>query len=77
LNAAVVEECKLTLYLINVLSFRIETHQYRTFNESIYAVHQSFSGFYTGELGRPHSAHFGPPVKCGFADLRTCGFSNV
>ena len=19
----------------------------------------------------------GPPVKCGFADLRTCGFSNV
>ena len=50
------KSCKLTLSLINVLSFRITTDQYRTLNESIYAVHQSFSGFNTGELGRPHSA---------------------
>ena len=48
--------CKLTLSLINVLSFRITTDQHRTLNESIYAVHQSFSGFNTGGLGRPHSA---------------------
>ena len=48
--------CKLTLSLINVLSFRITTDQYRTLNGSIYAVHQSFSGFNTAELGRLHSA---------------------
>ena len=32
------------------------TDQYRTLNGNIYAVHQSFSGFNTAELGRPHSA---------------------
>jgi len=37
------KSCKLTLSLINVLSFRITTDQYRTLNRSIYAVHQSFS----------------------------------
>ena len=32
--------------------------QYRTLNGSIYAVHQSISGFNTGDLGRPLSADF-------------------
>jgi len=42
------KSCKLTLFnLINVLSFRITTDQYRTLNLNIYAVHQSFSGFNT------------------------------
>jgi len=50
------KSCKLTLSLINVLSFRITTDQYRTLNGSIYPVHQSFSGFNTVELDRPHSA---------------------
>jgi len=49
------KSCKLTLSLINVLSFRITTDQYRTLNGSICAVHQSFSGFNTVELGRLHS----------------------
>ena len=40
--------CKLTLSLINVLSVRITTDQYRTLSGNIYAVHQSFSGFNTG-----------------------------
>jgi len=46
---------KLSLTLINVLSVRITGDQYETLNESIYAVHQSFSGFNTAELCRPHS----------------------
>jgi len=49
------KSCKLTLSLVNVLSFRITTDWYKTLNESIYAVHQSFSGFNTVELARPHS----------------------
>jgi len=46
------KSCKLKLSLINVLSFRIITDQYRTLNESIYAVHWSFSGFNIGGVGQ-------------------------